>query len=184
LGLKELLNVSFSGLDSLLSYIARVHSGRLALVLDEFTYWACYSPKVIGELQGFIDYVLPKTKFTLILCGSLVGVMYRNVIGYGAPLYGRRTASLKVEELRPWHVKHFLSIEDRADRLRVYALVGGMPLYLTYIAGSGSLEEVLQKLFCSKLSPIYDEPHTLFREEFRNPELYYSIVAAIAAGHT
>ncbi len=43
---------------------------------------------------------------------------------------------------------------------------------------------MLQKLFCSKLSPIYDEPHTLFREELRNPELYYSIVAAIAAGRT
>jgi len=184
LGLRELLNISFGGLDSLLSYIARAHSGRLALVLDEFTYWARYSPKVIGELQNFIDHVLPETKLMLILCGSLVGVMYRNVIGYGAPLYGRRTASLKLEELRPWHVKYFLRIRSKADRLRVYALVGGMPFYLTYVAGSGSLEEVLQKLFCSKLSPIYDEPHTLFREEFRNPELYYSIVAAIAAGHT
>ncbi len=138
--LRELLNISFGGLDSLLSYIARAHSGRLALVLDEFTYWARYSPKVIGELQNFIDHVLPETKLMLILCGSLVGVMHRNVVGYGAPLYGRRTASLKLEEPRPWHVKYFLRIRSKADRLRVYALVGGMPSYLTYVAGSGSLE--------------------------------------------
>lgn len=183
LGLRELLGASFSGLDSLLSYITRAYGGRLAVILDEFTYWARYSPKVVGELQSFIDHVLPETNLMLILCGSLVGVMHRNIIGYGAPLYGRRTASLRLKELKPWHVKHFLKIKDKADRLRVYALVGGMPFYLTYVAGSESLEEVLTKLFCSKLSPIYDEPHTLFREEFRNPELYYSIVAAIAAGH-
>lgn len=184
LGLRELLGASFSGLDSLLSYIVRAYSGRLAVILDEFTYWARYSPKVVGELQSFVDHVLPESKLMLLLCGSLVGVMHRSVTGYGAPLYGRRTASLRLEELKPWHLKRFLSIKDKADRLRVYALVGGMPFYLTYVAGSRSLEEVLTKLFCSKLSPMYDEPYTIFREEFRNPELYYSIVAAIAAGHT
>ncbi len=184
LGLRELLNVSFSGLDALLSYIARAYDERLIVVLDEFTYWARYSPKVVGELQNFIDHVLPETKLMLILCGSLVGVMHRNIMGYGAPLYGRRTASLRLDELKPWHVKYFIKIRSKADRLRVYALVGGMPFYLTYIAGSESLDEVLMKLFGSKLSPIYDEPHTIFREEFRNPEIYYSIVAAVATGRT
>lgn len=184
LGLREIRNVTFGGLDTLLSYIAHAYKGRLVIVLDEFTYWARHSPKVVGELQSFIDHVLPRTKFVLVLCGSLVGVMYRSVMGYGAPLYGRRTASLKLGELAPWHIKHFLKIKDRADRLRVYALIGGMPFYLTYVAGSKSIGEVLEKLFGSKLSPIYDEPHTLFREEFRNPEVYYSIVAAIATGHT
>lgn len=182
LGLSVFRNVSFKGLDDLLTYLSEVRKGRLVIVLDEFTYWARYSPKVLGELQYFVDHVLPSTEYFLIICGSLVGVMYRSVLSYGSPLYGRRTGSIRLEQLEPWYVKHFVNIQDKTDRVRVYALVGGLPYYLMYVSGSRTLREVLKKLFGSRLSPIYEEPHMLFREEFRNPEVYYSIVSAISRG--
>ncbi len=183
LGIDGFDRVRFTGLDTLLEHLARIHDKRLIIVLDEFTYWVRRSSRVLGELQYFVDHVLQNTKYIIVVSGSLVGVMYRDVLGSGSPLYGRRTASLKIEELSPWYIKEFLNVEDKADRVRIYSLVGGLPYYLAYIYGSRSLREVVEKLFGSKYSPIYDEPHLLFREEFRNPETYYSIVSAIAYGY-
>jgi AAA+ ATPase superfamily predicted ATPase len=183
LGIKEFRNTRFRGLDDLLMLLSRVVKGRLIIILDEFTYWARRSGRMLGELQYFIDHQLPRTGFLLVVSGSLVGVVHRDILGYGSPLYGRRTAALRVGELKPWHVKEFLRVKDKADRVRVYALVGGLPYYLSYIYGSRSLREVLVRLFGTRISPIYDEPIMLFREEFRNPETYYSIVYAIAHGY-
>ncbi len=183
LGLDVFYRVSFSGLNDILELLSRVFRDKLVIVLDEFTYWARYSSKVLGELQYFIDHILPTTRYMLVVCGSLVGVMHRSILSYGSPLYGRRTGSLKLNQLEPWYIKYFVKIKNKTDRVRVYALVGGLPHYLTYIYGLTSLKEVVNKLFGARISPIYDEPYMLFREEFRNPEIYYSIVSAIAHGH-
>ncbi len=183
LGLESFRHVKFNGLDHLLIHLSRIYDDRLIIILDEFTYWASHSSKMLGELQYFIDHYLLSTKFLLIVSGSLVGVMYRDVLGYGSPLYGRRTAALRVEELSPWYVKEFVDIPNKKDRVRIYGLVGGLPYYLSYIYGSRSLQEAVEKLFGSRISPIYDEPYLLFREEFRNPQTYYSVVAAIAYGY-
>jgi AAA+ ATPase superfamily predicted ATPase len=183
LGLGEFLRVRFNGLDELLAFLSKLYRGRLVIVFDEFTYWARLSSKMLGELQYFIDHVLPTTRFIIVISGSIMGVMYRDVLGYGSPLYGRRTATLRIRELSPWHIKDFVRINDKVDRAKIYGLIGGLPYYLALIYGSHSLKEVLEKLFGSRSSPIYDEPYLLFREEFRNPETYYSIVSAIAHGY-
>ncbi len=89
LGLGVFYRVSFKSVDDLLGLLSRVYSGRLVIVLDEFTYWVRYSSRVLGELQYFIDYILSSTKFIIVVYSSLVGVMYGSVLGYGSPLYGR-----------------------------------------------------------------------------------------------
>ncbi|WP_243668961.1 hypothetical protein [Vulcanisaeta sp. JCM 16161] len=57
--------------------------------------------RVVGELQRFVDHVMPRTRFIIALVGSLVGVMYRDVLGGGAPLYGRAGFRLRISELEP-----------------------------------------------------------------------------------
>ena len=41
-----------------------------------------------ADLQWFVDHVLPSTGIVLVLSGSLVGLMEREIEGGGAPLYG------------------------------------------------------------------------------------------------
>jgi len=74
--------------------------------------------------------VLPNTSVLLIVCGSIVGVMERSVLGGGSPLYGRRTLSLKLGPLKPWHLRWFLPSYTSIDRIIVYGVVGGIPYYL------------------------------------------------------
>ena len=69
---------------------------RLIVVLDEFTYLLQTSPTLPSILQRLWDETLQHTLLMLILSGSYIGIMEREVLAYQAPLYGRRTAQ--------WHL--------------------------------------------------------------------------------
>ena len=182
LGLKGLEKTRFNALNDFLELLSTIVEDRLIIVLDEFTYWVRVSPQVLSELQQFIDEKLMQTRFMIIVCGSLVGIMHREVVGGGSPLYGRRTGTLKVEELEPWYVKDFLPNYSKVDRVKVYSLVGGIPFYLQLFDRNISLNQNILNLFVKKTSPIYNEVDFLLREEFRAPQVYISILSAIARG--
>ena len=67
--------------------------GRPIVVLDEFTYLISGNKAIPSVLQKVWDEALRHTRIFLILCGSYVGMMEREVLGYQAPLYGRRTGN-------------------------------------------------------------------------------------------
>ncbi|MCD6324597.1 MAG: ATP-binding protein [Desulfurococcales archaeon] len=159
-------------------------SGVELVVIDEFTYWVRVAPRVMSELQLFVDEYLPKTRMLLVLCGSLIGVMERDVLGGGAPLYGRRSFSIKVEPLKPWVLKEFLPNYSSMERMTTYAVFGGVPYYLRLIDDSVDLVENVGKLIVSKGGPLRDEAEFMLREEFRNPSVYGRILRAMASGAT
>ncbi len=68
--------------------------GRPIVVLDEFTYLIAGNKAIPSILQKVWDETLKDVKVFLILCGSYVGLMETEVLGYQAALYGRRTGSL------------------------------------------------------------------------------------------
>ena len=183
LGLGFLRRTRFDTLDALLDAIASVRPDAV-VVLDEFTYWMRGEPRAAGELQRFIDHRLPGTRMLVVLVGSLLGVMLRDVLGSGAPLYGRARLRLRVEPLKPWYTPAFhpwLSLEDQA---RVYGLFGGIPFYHTLVPREASLREIVGKLVASPHSPLRDELLFTLRDELQNPAPYYSVMEAIARGYT
>lgn len=71
------------------------------VVIDEFTYLLRNDPALASLIQKLWDHRLSKiANLRLVLTGSLVGMMEREVISYQAPLYGRATA-LRSECLIP-----------------------------------------------------------------------------------
>jgi len=54
----------------------------------------------------------------LILCGSYIGMMEETVLGYRAPLYGRRTAQYLLEPLEFFDAQFFFKKYKSDDRLR------------------------------------------------------------------
>ncbi len=171
----------YSSIDTLLSDIARENID--VVVIDEFTYWVKIAPRVVSELQVFIDSILPKTKLLLILSGSLVGVIEKSVLGSGSPLYGRRTAHIKLDQLKPWHTKEFLNNLRSDERALVYASVGGVPYYLLLFSRYNNLEEAYRRLVFNKQGILYHEPDFLLHEEFKNPSVYSRILKAISNGY-
>ncbi len=181
LGLTGLSKASFEGLDALLSVSLR-RDVDAVIAIDEFTYWARGAPRVVGELQRFVDHVLPTTKALIVVTGSLVGVMHREVLGGGAPLYGRSLARIRLRGLKPKHVLELREGMGLEEAFLTYVMFGGIPHYHVVTSWCGSVEELLWEAFFSPRAVLRDEPHFILREEFRDPATYYGILQAIARG--
>ena len=90
-------NSSFASFQSALEYVFELaKSKRIVLVIDEYPYVARSSKSLASTLQLLIDKNKDKSKLFLILCGSSMSYMEDQVLAYKAPLYGRRTAQLKI----------------------------------------------------------------------------------------
>ena len=73
---------------------------RLILVIDEYPYVARASKSFASTLQMIIDKYKDSSKMMLILCGSLITLMQQQTLDYSSPLYGRRTAQIRLKQIR------------------------------------------------------------------------------------
>lgn len=91
---------SFSSWTNALSYIdERQKDQRLVLVIDEFPYLVRKNRALLSEFQHLIDHRLKNGNLFIILCGSYMGFMEKEVLGSQSPLFGRRTGQLHMKPL-------------------------------------------------------------------------------------
>lgn len=157
---------------------------RFILAFDEFPYAAYENRALRSILQNVIDHQLKDTGLFLILCGSQIGFMENEVLGYKSPLFGRRTAQLKLEGLDYYDAAKMLSGFTREEQIQFYGCIGGTPHYLAQVDPDESFAENIQRLYFDISGYLYNEPAMLLQQELREPAMYNSIVSAIAAGAT
>lgn len=171
--------------DDLLTTLARqAQSERLVVVLDEFPYLVAADPSLASILQRTWDRSLKNTQIMLILNGSYIGMMEETVLGYDAPLYGRRTAQYLLEPLEFVDAQQFFLSYSADDRLRAYAVYGGTPAYLQTIQPEQSLKTNILDGILTRGSALYDEVRFVLQQELREPRNYFAVLQAIASGNT
>ncbi len=157
---------------------------KLILAFDEFQWTAGASPELPSLLQERWDRRWKNSgDVLLILCGSYVGFMEREVLGRKSPLFGRRTAQI---QLRPFGFREAAEFHPGyglADRARTYFLCGGVPFYLQFFSDRRSVESNIARELLTEHAPLFREGDFLLREELREMEGYYAILTAVAAGH-
>lgn len=164
----------------LLRYLAEKADDCL-IILDEFTYAIKSERNILSDLQRVWDNILSEKNVMLVLSGSLLGVMWDDVLSHASPLYGRRTRSIN---LRPFDYPNALKFfSDPEFGIRAYMLIGGIPSYLKLASRYSSIEEFLREEFLSDYGFFYDEPYVLLGEELRELKTYFSILKAIAEGN-
>ena len=159
-------------------------TGRLVVVLDEFPYLVSAHPPLASILQRIWDQNLINSQIMLILCGSYIGMMEETVLGYQAPLYGRRTGQYLLEPLQFQDARSFFSKYALEDQVRTYAVYGGTPAYLNTLKSDASLEQNIQDGILTRGSFLYDEVRFILQQELREPRNYFAILQAVAAGKT
>jgi len=181
----EAASAVYSSWEDIFMLLARqAGKERLVVVLDEFTYLVNAHPPLASTLQRLWDTHLRHTRLMLVLCGSYIGMMEEAVLGYNAPLYGRRTAQYLLDPL-PFHdARLFFPDYNLADQVRAYAIFGGTPAYLGALSASNSLLGSVQEKALTRGAFLYDEPRFLLQQELREPRNYFAILEAIAAGRT
>lgn len=175
----------FSSWTNALSYIDnRQGSRRLVLVIDEFPYLVQKNKALLSELQHLIDHKLKNGNLFMILCGSYMGFMEKEVLGAKSPLFGRRTGQLHMKPFDYLTGSEFFKDHSAEDKLRFYGAFGGTPLYLQQIDTNADFEENIRRSFLKVTSYLYEEALLLLRQEVQEPGIYSAIIEAIAGGHT
>jgi uncharacterized protein len=176
-------SVEFPDWTAALAFAAERAGGeRLVLVLDEFPYLCEASKGLPSEVQRFWDTRGKKSPLMLVLCGSQVSFMEREVLGERSPLFGRRTAQRRLEALEPRETLAFFPRWSVRDRLLAYAILGGMPAYLQRFDDRRPLLENVLRETLRPEGYLFDEVQFLLRAELSNPATYNSILAAVAQG--
>lgn len=174
---------SFLSFQDALEYVFKLsEKERIILAIDEYPYVARSDKSLASTLQLLIDKYKDTTKLMLILCGSSMSYMEDQVLAYKAPLYGRRTAQMK---LLPFDFEdtcryfHHFSDEEKA---LIYGIVGGTPQYLLQMNDDLSIEDNIKNTFLNPTSSLFEEPENLLKQEVREPALYNAVITAIANG--
>lgn len=177
---------SFESFDAVLDALAALaREERLVVVIDEFPYLAQADPSISSVLQDKIDHVFKdETLLMLILCGSSLSFMEEQVLGYQSPLYGRRTAQLKIAPLDFFTVRQFLRGMNAQDVAVMYGVTNGVPAYMEMVDAEKSSAENIRDLFLEPEGYLYEEPSNLLLQECRSPEQYDAVVQAIARGRS
>lgn len=179
------MNAVYSTWDDLFQALARAaQNERLVVVLDEFPYLVTAYPPLATILQRLWDQTLKNSQIMLILCGSYLGMMEEMVLGYQAPLYGRRTVQYLLEPLQFKDARLFFPFFDLQDQVRSYAVYGGTPAYLQTIQSGQTLKENIRENILTRGAFLYDEVRFVLQQELREPRNYFAILQAIAAGRT
>lgn len=154
------------------------------IVLDEFQYLGKANPAFPSIFQRIWEEILKDKSVMVILCGSLISMMESQTLAYGSPLYGRRTAQIRLKQIPFGYYHEFFTNKSRKELIEMYAVTGGVPKYIELFSESKGIYSAIQKCILNLSGYLYDEPYFLLQQEVSEVGSYFSIIKAIAAGNS
>ncbi len=156
---------------------------RIVLVIDEFQYLGKANKAFPSILQKAWDEMLSSANLMLIVCGSLINMMTTQVLNYDSPLYGRRTAQIRLKQIDFSYYKDFDESLSVDDQIQQYAVTGGVPKYIELFKKEKDIYTAIKNNVLSTNSFLYAEPEFLLQKEVSEIGSYFSVLKTIAAGN-
>lgn len=166
----------------LFKYLAAMVKKPFVLAIDEYPYLVEHDAATGSYFQKGWDEHLKDSQVFLILCGSSMAMMESETLAYKAPLYGRRTGQILVEPMTFDAAHLFFESHPFETFLKYYAVVGGMPAYLTQFQAYTDIKQAVLEQVLPTTTFLHNEIPFLLREELREPRLYMFILQAISQG--
>lgn len=154
------------------------------VVIDEFPYLCQGNPSIPSILQNLWDQKLHAENVMIILCGSAMSFMEKELLAEKNPLYGRATGIYKMEEMSFYDAIQFFPKYSPRDLVVAYAILGGIPHYLRQWDPDLSIRANVQGRILTKGCVLYSEVEFLLHQELRESPIYNAILEAVALGNT
>ena len=178
-----LRSLELKSFEQLFSYLAKESfEQKLIIVIDEFQYLSKLDSSIPSQFQYIVDELLKSNNIHLILCGSIISMMYEQTLSYNSPLYGRRTSSIKLDALKFEYLTEFFHNKSKTELIELYSVLYGVPKYLELFKDKGELLESIKDNILDKNSFLYEEPRFILQNEVNEPMTYFSILESIANG--
>jgi len=150
------------------------------LIIDEFQNLIKENSNFLSLLQSIVDTKLKKSNLKFFILGSSVSIITSKVLSYSSPVFGRKTASLKLKPVSFFDLHYFFPKASVEELVNIYGFADGIPYYLIMIDRPFWvwLEEETKR----GKGFLKDEVDFLMKLEFENASTYKLILEAIANG--
>lgn len=155
---------------------------KLVIIIDEFQYLSKIDNSIPSQFQYIVDELLKSKNIHLVLCGSVISMMYEQTLSYSSPLYGRRTSAIKLEAIEFEYLKEFFPSKTDEQLIELYSVLYGVPKYLEMFKDSGDIFKSIEKNILDSSGYLYNEPQFILQNEVSEPITYFSILEVIASG--
>jgi AAA+ ATPase superfamily predicted ATPase len=178
-----LREVSLTSFEQIFSYIVKQNiSKKIVIVIDEFQYLGKLDKSIPSQFQYIVDEVLKSKNIHLVLCGSIISMMYEQTLSHNSPLYGRRTSSIKLDALSFKYLSSFFPKKSEIELIELYAVLYGVPKYLELFKENANIFREIEKNILDKGAFLYEEPRFILQNEVNEPMTYFTILETIANG--
>jgi len=180
----NLAEIEFKTWDSLFDYWIKHadFSNKVVFVIDEFQYLASVNNAFPTIFQRVWDEKLKERNILVILCGSLINMMYSTTLSYNSPLYGRRTGQMKLDPVSFKYFHNFFPHVSDEKLIELYSVIGGIPKYIEIFNPQKNVFENIKEHILEKKGYLYAEPRFILSEEVSETTTYFSILKTIASG--
>lgn len=149
------------------------------LILDEFQYLGKSNPAFPSIFQKIWE-TMKNENIMVILCGSLITMMESQTLNYSSPLYGRRTAQIKLKQIPFRYYHDFYPDKSQRELIEYYSITGGVPKYIELFYEEADIYRAIENNVLNRSSFLYDEPTFLLQREVSEIGNYFSVIRAIA----
>lgn len=176
----------FSDWEKAFSSISTLPYGekKKLVIIDEFPYMCKGNHSIPSILQNLWDIELKDRNVMIILCGSAMSFIEKELLAEKNPLYGRATGIYKMKAMGFYDAIKFFPDYSAKDKVAVYSVLGGVPHYLKQFHSNMTVGENIKKNILAKGSVLYSEAEFLLHQELRETPIYNSIIEAVALGNT
>jgi hypothetical protein len=168
--------------DVLVEY-SKENKEKTILVIDEFQYLGKANKAFPSIMMSIWDRKLKDHNVMLIVCGSLINMMTTQVLSYDSPLYGRRTAQMRIGQIPFTYYQEFFPELSEDQCILRYAVTGGVPKYIELFQDNEDIYEAIRENIMSRNAFLYAEPEFLLQKEVSEIGNYFSLLKTIAAGN-
>lgn len=162
----------------------------ITLFIDEFQEFLRINPSVYSDMQRIWDINKSDAHINLIVGGSVQSLIKKIFESKKEPLYNRQTAIIRLKPFTPSIIKEILATYNPTynadDLLALYSLTGGVAKYVELLMDAEATTR--RKMIATIVQPnsiFLAEGKNLLIDEFgKDYGVYFSILSAIASGHT
>ena len=154
------------------------------VIIDEFPYMCKGNKSIPSILQNLWDAELRDANVMIVLCGSAMSFIEKELLAEKNPLYGRATGIYKMKEMGFYDAIKFFPQYSERDKVIAYSILGGIPHYLRQWNPYLSISENIKFNILTKGCVLYSEVEFLLHQELRETPIYNSIIEAVALGNT
>ncbi len=160
------------------------------LFIDEFQNFYRVNPSAFSDMQKIWDLNHATSKINLIVCGSVYSMMTKIFRDNKEPLYNRQNRFMQIKAFQPSVLKEIMSDyapgHSKDDLLSLYSFTGGVAKYVQLLVEDHAftVDKMIESIVSSD-SVFINEGRAILVEEFgKDYDTYFSILSAIASGHT